>query len=170
MSLITTLALAIAASVAVDIRSAPEGADPPSAKIEDVAFLTGHWIGEGLGACAEEIMSAPSGGQIMGMFRSVAKDGSLRFYEFYTIAEKDGSLVLKIKHFNPDLTGWEEKNETVDFPLVEIEGETAYFDDLTFARTGKKSFASAVMVDGQGAARFSMRAAKPDDACKAAAP
>jgi hypothetical protein len=148
-----------------EIREKDAGAASPAATIDDVGFLSGHWIGSGLGACSEEFMAEPAGGQIMGMFRQMSAEGGLRFYEFYSIQENAGSLVLKIKHFNPDLTGWEEKNDTVDFPLVAIEGATAYFDGLTFARIGKKGFSSAVKIDRQDVAIFTMREAKRGEGC-----
>lgn len=150
----------------LEVRVTDENAPRPSADIGDVGFLSGHWIGEGLGACAEEFMAQAAGGQIMGMFRQMKPEGGLQFYEFYSIAEKDGSLILKVKHFNPDLTGWEEKGETVDFPLVAIEGTTAYFEGLTFARVGKKEFRSAVLIEGQGIAPFEMRKAKAGEGCQ----
>ena len=135
------------------------------AKITDVDFLVGHWIGSGLGGCSEEVMAPPAGGQIMGMFRQMKPEGGLRFYEFYSIQEKDSSLSLRIKHFNPDMSGWEEKDAYVEFPLLAIEGTTAFFDGLTFSRRGKRGFASAVMIDGQGIAQFDMRAAKKGEGC-----
>ncbi len=158
-----------ATAASPEVRTFQENGAPPPATITDVAFLTGHWIGEGLGACAEEVMSESAGGQIMGIFRQMKPEGGVRFYEFYTIAEHEGSLVLRIKHFNPDMTGWEEKNEMVAFPLVAIEGTTAYFDGLTFSRIGKKGFASAVNIGEQGVASFDMRAAKHDESCASAA-
>ena len=163
----TVAAIAPAAASPPGLRTLKDASSAPTAKISDVAFLAGHWIGEGLGACAEEIMAPPAGGQIMGMFRQMKPDGGLMFYEFYTIAEEGGSLILKIKHFNPDLTGWEEKAETVNFPLVAIEGTTAYFDGLTFSRQGRNGFASAVMIEDQGIATFEMRKAKKGEACGA---
>lgn len=167
MSLVLTVIGVVAPAVAAtpEIHTLKDGASSPAARIGEAAFLTGHWIGQGLGACAEEIMSPPAGGQIMGMFRLMKPEGGLRFYEFYTIAEEAGSLVLKIRHFDPDLTGWEERDETVNFPLVGIEGTTAYFDGLTFSRQGRKRFASAVMIEGQGIASFEMRMAKTGEAC-----
>lgn len=150
-----------------EVRSLGEDAPKAEAVIADVSFLTGHWIGEGLGGCAEEFMAPAAGGQIMGMFRQMNEEGVLRFYEFYTIAELEGSLVLRIKHFNPDLTGWEEKDETVAFPLVAVEGTTVYFDRLTFSRRGKKGFASAVMIEERGIAAFDMRAARKGESCNA---
>jgi len=150
-----------------EVRTLSAGAASPPATVADVSFLSGHWIGTGLGACAKEMMAPPAGGQIMGMFRQMKPEGGVRFYEFYAVAEENGSLVLKIKHFNPDMTGWEEKDEHVSFALVAIEGTTAYFDGLTFARNGKRGFASAVMIEDQGIAAFDMRAAKKGESCDA---
>jgi hypothetical protein len=53
-----------------------------------------------------------------------------------TLVEERGSMMLRLKHFNPDLTGWEEKGETVDFPLVAVAGDRWLFDGLTIHRQG----------------------------------
>jgi hypothetical protein len=74
----------------------------------------------------------------MGMFRSL-KGGAVVFYEFLTLVEDGGSLVLKLKHFNPDLTGWEEKGESITFHLVKITPTEAFFDGLTFRRIGDRA-------------------------------
>ncbi|MFZ5619227.1 MAG: DUF6265 family protein [Pseudomonadota bacterium] len=114
-------------------------------------------------------MVEPAGGHIMGMFRQLTSEGAPRFYEFYTIAEEDGSLTLRIKHFNPDMTGWEEKTQSVAFRLVAIEGTTAYFDGLTFSRRGEDGFQSAVIIGDEGVETFAMRQAKAGEACGSAA-
>jgi hypothetical protein len=49
------------------------------------------------------------------MYRLV-RDRKPIFYELLTIVEENGSLMLRLKHFN--LTGWEDKLKTIDFPLV----------------------------------------------------
>lgn len=153
------------ASEPLVVRSKVSGAESPAAMIGDLAFLAGHWIGDGLGGCAEEIIAEPSGGQMMGMFRQMKPDGTLMFYEFYTFAEEGGSVALRIKHFNPDHTGWEEKDDFVKFPLVALEGSTAFFDGLTFARAGRRGFQSAVMIEERGVEQFVMRKAKEGGAC-----
>ena len=35
--------------------------------------------------------------------------------------------MLKVKHFNPDFSAWEERAEFVPFPLVKLEKNVAYF-------------------------------------------
>ncbi len=157
---------AMAAGPEIEVRTLAEGAVSPPAKIEDLAWLEGRWIGEGLGGCAEESLSPAVAREMMGKFRQLNADGSLRFYEFYTIAERDGSLLWRIKHFSPDLEGWEEKDKSTEFRLVAIEGDTAYFNGLTYARTGKNKLNAAVAIDGKGTAEFSFRRAKKGEGCR----
>ena len=75
---------------------------------------------------------------MMGMFRLVKRDeagkDAVTFYEFLTFVEQDGSILLKLKHFNADLSGWEEKDRFVTFRLVRVAPDAVYFDGLTFRR------------------------------------
>jgi len=48
------------------------------------------------------------------------------------IQEVSGTLLLQLKHFHGNLKGWEEKDETVDFRQVKIEGNKVYFDNFPF--------------------------------------
>lgn len=125
-------ALPAAAEQPVRVLSLEEGAVPPAARIEDISWLVGRWVGEGLGGEAEDVIAPASDGQMMGMFRHSKADGSVNFYEFYVFAEKDGSLTQRLKHFSPMLSAWEEKDEFVEFPLVAIEEGAAWFDGLTY--------------------------------------
>jgi hypothetical protein len=43
----------------------------PKAKIADLAWIQGRWVGEGLGGTVEEIWSPPIGDSMLGMFRLV---------------------------------------------------------------------------------------------------
>ena len=49
---------------------------------------------------------------------------------------EDGTLSLKVKHFNPDFTAWEDQETFVRFPLVRVEPERLYFSGLTLKREG----------------------------------
>jgi Domain of unknown function (DUF6265) len=116
----------------------PADAPRPKATLAAVSWLAGAWRGDGMGGVAEEQWSAPAGGQMMGMFR-LLKPGTggsdaISFYEFLTFVEQEGTLVLKLKHFNADLTGWEEKDEFVTFRLARVTPDAVYFDGLTFRR------------------------------------
>lgn len=114
-----------------------DGMISPTANLQDIDWLIGHWKGEAFGGMAEEIWSPPSGGVMMFSFRLVA-DGAVSFYEFGHISETEGTLHLQLKHFNPDLSGWEEKEETIDFKLVKVEENRLYFDDFTIERISAK--------------------------------
>lgn len=110
-----------------------EGRPSPPARLETMAWLVGRWIGEGLGGEVEEVWSPARGGQMMGMFRLVKKDQPV-FYELMLLVEENDSLVLKVKHFQPDFTAWEEKTGFVSFPLVRVDGDVVHFNGLAFAR------------------------------------
>ena len=67
----------------------------------------------------------------MGMYRLI-KDDKPVFYESLWIVEENGTLVMRLKHFYPNLIGWEEKDKTVDFKFVKKDGRRVYFSGLTF--------------------------------------
>ena len=105
----------------------------PKATLTDVAWIEGHWRGEAFGGTVEEIWSPPLGGSMMFSFKLVV-DGKVSFYELGAISEEDNTLMLRLKHFGPQLKGWEEKNEVVEFPLVKISDDRVYFDGFTFEK------------------------------------
>lgn len=105
----------------------------PAATIDQIAWIEGHWTGEAFGGEIEEVWSAPAGGAMMGMFRLIQGD-EIGFYELMTLLEEEGSLAFRLKHFNSDLTGWEEKEETVTMRLIALEEHIAFFDGITFQR------------------------------------
>lgn len=108
----------------------------PEASVEDFAWLAGHWVGEGLGGVSEEMWAPARGGQMLGMYRLVVDDRT-RFFELITLLEVDGRVVMRLKHFHPNLHAWEEPEEYVDFPLVRVEDETVYFGGLTYELIGE---------------------------------
>ncbi|MEM1116341.1 MAG: DUF6265 family protein [Bacteroidota bacterium] len=103
----------------------------PPATLDDVAWLVGSWHGPGLGGTSDEVWLPPVGGAMPGMYRLV-QEGQPVFYEIWAIREVGGSLVLDLKHFDPDLTSWEDRDENTTFDLVRVEGQTAWFDGLTY--------------------------------------
>ncbi len=107
----------------------------PAATIADMEWYAGRWTGSGLGGLNEEVWSPPREGTMMGMYRMI-KDGKPVFYELLLITEENGSLAIKLKHFHPDLRGWEERDASVRFPLVAKRDGRIYFDGMTFERIG----------------------------------
>jgi hypothetical protein len=110
-----------------------DGQTGEKAVIGDMAWLAGSWSGEGLGGISEEMWSSPAGRAMVGTYRLI-KGGKPVFYEMCWMLETESTLVLRLKHFNADLTGWEEKDKTVDFRFVKKDGNRSYFSGLTFDR------------------------------------
>ena len=109
----------------------------PPATLADLRWLEGSWEGPGVGgAPATEVYSRAEGGQMPAHFRQLNPDGTVMFYELITIVERDGSLVYRLKHFNPDLTGWEAQGEVREFSLTARAGDRFTFEGLTYERTG----------------------------------
>lgn len=149
MLLAVILALTIAPAVAgPNTREVPEGAKSPPAKVDVIAWMAGRWTGEGFGGQIEELFSPPAGGAMIGHYRNWVGD-KVEFYELEGILEEKGSLVYRVKHFNPDLTGWEEKDKSVDFPLVAIEGNRIYFDGLTVEKVSDNEMRHYVLLKGK---------------------
>lgn len=115
------------------------GQKSPPATLADLSWMVGSWTGKGLGGVAEESWLAPSGGTMLGMFR-MTKDSKPVFYELVTLTEEGGSLIMRLKHFNSNMTGWEEKDKTVEFKFVGKKDGLIHFEGLTFKPEGKDAF------------------------------
>ena len=126
-----------------------EGQTSPNASLEDVAWITGHWQGDAFGGLAEEIWSEPLGNSMMFVFRLV-KDGEVSFYETGHIQEVNNSIILQLKHFDKNLKGWEEKNDTVDFRLVKMEKNKAYFEGFTIEKVSENQINMWVLIESDG--------------------
>lgn len=123
----------------------------PSATLGDAAFLQGRWVGTGIGSIAEETWGQPKSSVMLCMAR-IDKNGAPWFYELVVLAEVQGSLELRLKHFNPDLTGWEEKAQVQTFPLVRSEPGTLWFDGMTFHRVSDEELEVWVRIHGRDGA------------------
>ena len=109
-----------------------EDFDSPSASIHELGWLVGQWEGTGIGgAPAMESWLPPSGTTMVGTFVQQADEQTIRFTEHMYLMEDGDSLVLKLKHFNADLTGWEEKDGMLTFRLIALEPCAAFFNALT---------------------------------------
>ena len=115
-----------------------EGVKSPAAKVGDLAWLQGRWVGAGLGGTVEEVWTPPMGDSMLGLFRLV-KDGKIVFSEHCVIAEAEGSVVFKVKHFDKDFKAWEEKDQAVTFRLINVTPNEAFFDGVTVRKTGDDS-------------------------------
>lgn len=123
-------------ALAQDPAASPTSASAPTARVEDLAWLAGHWRGEGLGGQCEEFWTEPLAGQMHGVFRLV-KGSKLVFTEHLAIVvESSGELVMKVKHFTPEFVGWEEKDGAVRFVFEEARPDFARSKALTIRRDG----------------------------------
>ncbi len=108
------------------------GSDPKKPfDINDYQWLAGTWVGDGFGGQSEEIWSPPSAdGTMMGVYRHHKADGSLNFYEFLVL-DKTG---LRLKHFTPNLVGWETKEDFVTFEMIDFTPDKIELKGLIFER------------------------------------
>ncbi len=83
-----------------------------------------------------------------GIFRLV-RDGKPVFYEILTVLEHEGSLEMRLKHVNPDMTGWEEKATFVTFKLVKLDETGAYFSGFTLKRLGPDALEGYLALRGR---------------------
>ncbi|MDC0886892.1 DUF6265 family protein, partial [Altererythrobacter sp.] len=82
----------------------------PPAALSQFGRLEGQWLGDGIGgAPAMESWLLPIGGTMVGTFVQQAAGGEILFTEHMYLMEEEGTLVLRLKHFNADLTGREKE-------------------------------------------------------------
>ena len=94
--------------------------------MHSLRFLTGRWVSETPAEIQEENWSPVRGGSMIGSFR-IIQHGQPVFYEFWAVELDAGRPVLKLKHYNGGLVGWEEKAGAVTMPLVSIADNDAVF-------------------------------------------
>jgi hypothetical protein len=107
-----------------------------AAAIEDAAWLAGRWVGEGFGGQMEESWAPPVGGQMVGHFR-YWRDGEPQLYEIMLMDVVDGGVRMRVRHFNPDFTAWEERGEWHAFEPVSAAPDALIFNGLEIRREGE---------------------------------
>lgn len=148
------LLMCAAPLTAQTIRSAQPGAAHAAARISDLAWLAGSWTGVAMGGEITETYSAPLGGRITGHFVLGDGKGGVAFSELVDYVAQGNSLAYRVRHFNPDMTGWEDKTgKPVVFPLVAVEKDRWYFDGMTLERTGPDALTMWVRIGEGGEAK-----------------
>lgn len=127
-------------------------AERPSATLADVAWLVGNWHGDAFGGTFEEVWNPASAGSMVGFFKLLGDD-AVAFYELMLLIEDEGSLSLKVKHFNADFSAWETKEEHVTFRLVKIEPDAVHFSGLSFYRVGPDEIVGYLVLTQNGERR-----------------
>lgn len=105
----------------------------PAATLDDVAWLVGSWSGEAFGGSFEEAWNPPSGGSMVGMFKTLNGD-NIGFYELMLLVEEEGSLSLKVKHFSTEFSAWEEQKDFVIFRFVRADERAIHFSGFSLYR------------------------------------
>jgi len=146
ITVITVSLTAYAQEQTSNTLSFTENTTSPKATFDDVLWIQGHWRGEAFGGLTEEIWSPPLGDSMMFVFKLVV-DNKVQFYEVGGIRQVDETLIMQLKHFHGDFKGWEEKDKTVDFKLVKIEGNKVYFDGLTFEKMNDNEMNVYVVIE-----------------------
>jgi len=100
---------------------------PAEVKLDDLVFICGHNRGESNGTIIDEHWSEVGGDTMIGMFRQI-KNGKAQMYEFLTIEQTATGPILRLKHFDPGLVGWEEKAQAASYPLVSWKPNEAVFE------------------------------------------
>ena len=121
--------------IAQDVRRLEVDQAPGKGTIHQLDWLAGYWTGTGLGGDVDEVWLPAADSSMTGIFR-LFHGGRIRFSEYMMIIEGDSTLLIRLKHFNRDLSPWEEKDDWTEFRLVAIEDQAAYFHGLTYQRTG----------------------------------
>jgi hypothetical protein len=130
---------------AQETQVAPEGHVPPPASVAQMDWLVGRWEGTGIdGHRAVESWLAPFDETMVGTFVQADASGGIMFSEHMYLMPDEGSLALKLKHFNPDLTGWEDAAGMQRFRLLSVEPCRALFSGLTIRCDGEGGLLIAV--------------------------
>lgn len=138
-TLVMMLALACAGTAigaavlqeAPESRESPAPSEPPpgvEATVDQLAFISGDWqlpMGDDL---LDEQWSEPSGDCLMGSFRWMKKDGLVWMYEFLTMRNEADGVTMRFRHFDSELTAWEEKSEPISLRLTELAERRAVFE------------------------------------------
>ena len=118
-----------------------------------------------MGSRVTETYSAALGGRITGHFAMADDKGGIAFTEIVDYVPIGGSLAYRVRHFNPDMTGWEDATRRpVVFSLIATEKDRWYFDGLTVERHARDAMTMWVRITEDGTTKdvpFRFRRAAP---------
>lgn len=131
----------------IGVRFALAGQGAANEKLAKVAWIAGSWTATMEGDYLDEFWSPPHGDSMIGMFRWTKKD-RLWMSEKLSIVTEGDDIVLRVKHFDRSMVGWEDKDKAITLPLasqndsesvfetVDQSGTTTEAVRLTYRRTG----------------------------------
>jgi len=112
-------------------------------KLAAIAWAQGSWKTSVDGDYLDEFWSPPQADSMIGMFRWSKKD-RLWMSEMLSIVTEGETIVLRVKHFDRAMVGWEERDKPITLPLIRQTADESVFetDDkahlvrLTYRKTG----------------------------------
>lgn len=121
---------------------------PNPSPLKPLAFLTGRWTSETPTEIQEENWSPIIGNSMTGSFR-VIENGKPVFYEYWAVELDEAGTgkpqpILKLKHYNAGLAGWEAQNASTRMPLISSAENDVVFTEadgsvsLHYHRAGDK--------------------------------
>jgi len=120
---------------------------PARMDLNDMAWMVGCWEGEGFGSPVRECWMQGPDGRMTGMFDMLdAQTGAQQFSEIFVIDTFETGPEMRLRHFNPDMTGWEAQDEWVTFTLLETGEGLARFEGLTYRLTEEGSMTAELDV------------------------
>jgi hypothetical protein len=138
--------LPFAVELLADTSPTPNSTGP----LSDFSMLIGHWRGDGLGGICEETWLPESGGIMLGTFKLIS-EGKVSFFEIMSLSIDSLGPAVKVKHFNSDMTAWEEKADMVTFRYDSANADRIFFGGLSFSKPANDSLRIGVtfkMKDG----------------------
>jgi hypothetical protein len=148
MKALLTIALFLTFShfTSAQVRQLEPNQAPGKGNLENLSWMVGYWTGLGLGGECEEVWMPAVDGHMIGTFR-MWENGKLVFSEFMNLVQEGESVSMKLKHFGPDLEGWEEKTEWTTFKLIEMTENKVWFHGLTIKRQGDQLLFQLVLTE-----------------------
>src|SRR5688500_1297141 len=98
----------------------PAAADVTKARIDQLAWLGGNWLGTTDTAVFEERWMPPAGGTMLATARTL-RSGVMRDFEFLCIVERGGGLVYQAMPSG--------RQPATDFVMTKIEGNSVTFEN-----------------------------------------
>lgn len=91
--------------------------------VNDLAWMSGSWVGEVKGIRMEEHWTAPNGNTMVGIHRDVGKGRTLLFEFLRIVQQQDGQIVYL------SMPGG--RSPATPFPLKEVSGTRVVFENPT---------------------------------------
>ncbi len=157
------LLLAMIAATPLAISSSAQ--EPKKATLADFAWMAGTWKGhphvqdtpQKKARWAEEEVTAPVNGVMMGMFRLLEGEKTL-VLEFFIIRETAEGIDFRFRHFGTEMEAWE-KGDPLILKFARMDTNEFTFENpvhsmpktTTILRTGKDSYTSrSVLIRDSG--------------------